>query len=154
MIIHVYCVDGPMRGKFLSIRSDSLRFSAACAPRYKFGIYDDFTTEIGLQPIDYHLHRFAQTNGVLHREFQIASLRPRVDDIPADDLWPIDIMIRRVPWSAGPEPSFLKNFDTWFVWAAYKSSAGSKAFRDWVERGGMSWRAWDRVGRFMFHHSK
>lgn len=142
----VLFIDGPCRGQRMAIQDDrswvtmlhieereSLR-GRWDADRSKFPCRG--------QQTHYHIHRAAEKLGVLARIIRFASIESRVDSISKQDFLPIQILMRQLWWSVGPEPSFLYDFDRWIVWAAYKNDAGSRAFRNWVESGGASWKLW------------
>lgn len=142
----VLFIDGPCRGQRMAIQNDRTSVEMSHQPeheRFASSLWDYiYLDRPHVNQTHYHIHRAVERLGIFARVIRFASIESQVDSISKQDFFPVQILMRQIPWSIGPEPSFLYNLDRWIVWAAYKNDAGSRSFRNWVESGGASWKLW------------
>lgn len=150
----VLFIDGPCRGERMAIPEDrsvvTMRHIEQVESLRGRWDVDRSRFPVRGQETHYHIHRLHERLGILMRDVRVASIHARYDDVDGPIKRNVSDVVRNMPFVLGREPSFLHEFDRWFVWASYKHRAGSRAFLNWIERGGSSWRQWRRFSGSYF----
>ena len=111
-----------MHGEF--IWTDRGRFEVPVYPRKPPMVYH-WTDPVpypeqSYSRVTYTVEIYREVQGNCLREMRIAVI-DGAKNITTRDHWEIEDDMRQMHWVPWQEPSFLKDFESWFAWCAYRN---------------------------------
>jgi hypothetical protein len=110
-----------MHGQFFTPEYD--RFDALRqprVPRVSWHGYEPVPTNLAFDRVTYTVELFREVRGNAYREMKIAVI-DGAKNITNNDRWEIEHDMCQYHWRPWVEPSFLKNFESWFAWCVYRN---------------------------------
>ena len=116
----IKCYGGPKHGEYITTDRD--RFDVMVPPQRNVCLRWDepMYMDLSFHTVTYTVELFRELRGNWLREMEIAVIDGAMN-ITNSDKWEIESDIRKYHWRPYLEPNFLKDFDDWFAWCAYRN---------------------------------
>lgn len=116
------CYGGPLHGETIAVEHD--RFEVLVEPRLSRIIDLRYQIPPSWEDTLYRYTTYAvelcrEQRGNAYREMNIAVIEGH-KNLLQHEKWEIESDIHAYHWSPIREPSFLRDFDSWFAWCAYR----------------------------------